>query len=640
MTRFLLVVWLLSGSSALAQHSPLWEKMKAVYPENQGVYLERNKVITLRVQNDSLHVSGDMKESILYLKDPASASEWRIYGSYFIDVQNLTAQSLVWQKNRYKELEIKNIPKKREDDNSVFYDDSYFYQLLIPNALAENQARWNYREEYRDARFLGSFSFGAHWPQIIGSFTIKAIQGIEITWKVLNDPDNNIQFKTYDKGGYTYYEWSVQNSKTFTLEDHAPKPIYYLPLVTYSVKSYPSRKGAQRVLNNLDDLYAWYVTHLRKQNETPSHELDSIVKSLVRPGDDEMTIVRKVFYWVQDNVRYIAFEDGMRGLVPHNPSFVCNQRYGDCKDMASLVVGMLKVAGIKAYHTWIGTRDLPYRYTEWPTPGVDNHMIATYIDKHKNYYFLDATGNYTSVDFPSSMTQGKEGLIALDDTHYEIREVPVIPHGSNLQTDSVELKIDGRALTGKGTAHFTGYPKIDLSYSVDKAREDAIKENVKAEVSKGNNKFVLTDFSVQHLHDKELPLAIHYRFSIGDYVQSLNQEIYVNLNLEKRYYNRTITATRKVPYENDFMREFRDTYTLIIPEGYEISYVPADAAYAGKNLGFNFSYERTGNTLILHRTLYTNFLLLQASEFADWNEGIRLLSQAYKETVLLKKITP
>jgi hypothetical protein len=26
--------------------------------------------------------------------------------------------------------------------------------------------------------------------------------------------------------------------------------------------------------------------------------------------------------------------------------------------------------------------------------------------------------------------------------------------------------------------------------------------------------------------------------------------------------------------------------------------------------------------------------------FGDWNEGIKLLSQAYKETILLKKITP
>jgi hypothetical protein len=143
-----------------------------------------------------------------------------------------------------------------------------------------------------------------------------------------------------------------------------------------------------------------------------------------------------------------------------------------------------------------------------------------------------------------------------------------------------------------------------------------------------------------HLHDKEIPLEVRYQFTIGDYVQSINQEIYVNLNLEKRYYNLTIGETRKVPYEHDFKREFRDTYVLTIPEGYEVTYMPANVAHTGKSMGFNFYYERSGNTLTLHRTIYTNYLLLMPEGFGDWNEGIKLLSQAYKETILLKKITP
>ena len=55
--------------------------------------------------------------------------------------------------------------------------------------------------------------------------------------------------------------------------------------------------------------------------------------------------------------------------------------------MASLIVTMLKVAGVKSYRTWIGTRDLPYKYSQVPTPLVDNHMIATYIAADGQYYF-------------------------------------------------------------------------------------------------------------------------------------------------------------------------------------------------------------------------------------------------------------
>ena len=100
--------------------------------------------------------------------------------------------------------------------------------------------------------------------------------------------------------------------------------------------------------------------------------------------------------------------------------------------MANLIVNMLKLAGVKAYHTWIGTRDLPYKYSKVPTPLVDNHMIATYISADKQYYFLDATSDHTPFGLPSSMIQGKEALIGLDPTHYEVKMIPEIAKEKNV----------------------------------------------------------------------------------------------------------------------------------------------------------------------------------------------------------------
>ncbi len=96
----------------------------------------------------------------------------------------------------------------------------------------------------------------------------------------------------------------------------------------------------------------------------------------------------------------------MRGLIPHPASYVCEKRYGDCKDMANLIVSMLHMAGVNnAYHTWIGTRDLPFKYTEFPTPIVDNHMIATYVTQKWRLHF------------PGWNRQlHKDGIAIIDDT--------------------------------------------------------------------------------------------------------------------------------------------------------------------------------------------------------------------------------
>jgi hypothetical protein len=57
--------------------------------------------------------------------------------------------------------------------------------------------------------------------------------------------------------------------------------------------------------------------------------------------------------------------------------------------MANLMTEMLKLAGLEAYMTWIGTRHIPYDYT-LPSLAVDNHCISTVILGGKEYY-LDGT---------------------------------------------------------------------------------------------------------------------------------------------------------------------------------------------------------------------------------------------------------
>ena len=56
------------------------------------------------------------------------------------------------------------------------------------------------------------------------------------------------------------------------------------------------------------------------------------------------------------------------------------------KDNSSILYEMLKAAGIKGELTWIGTRSIPYKYNELPTPSVDNHMILYYQNGNKGYF--------------------------------------------------------------------------------------------------------------------------------------------------------------------------------------------------------------------------------------------------------------
>ena len=624
---------------AYAQDGDLWQALKARYPEDPAVFIERSEVLNLQVAGDSLEVHSDVSEDIMHLKEQTEAYSGRkVYGSHFSQVADIKAKTLVWEKNKYREVGVSDFKKNSDRDRGIFYDDSYYYSFDFPSVASRNRTQLAYREVQKDPRFISGFMFVTYLPQAKTTYTIRTTRDVELVYQVVNDPDKKIKFKKIEKGKNVSYEWSAENLPSIKTEDDAPSIRYFAPHVVCYVKSYQANGKKKTVLSDVKDLYNWYHGFIKDLNRETTPELSAIVSDLKSKSKGEMELVKNVFYWVQDNIQYIAFEQGMRGFIPHSGTYTCEKRYGDCKDMANLIVNMLQMAGVKSYHTWIGTRDLPYRYSEVPTPLVDNHMIATYISDNGEYYFLDATSDYTPFGYPSSMIQGKEALIAKGPDAFEIREVPVLPKEKNYMTDSMVVVLEENAISGSGVSMLAGYPKVFGGYQLDRAEQDDVKRYVTKLVGKGSNKFFLDDYSVTHLNERDAPTTLKYKFRILDYFQKIDDEIYLNLNLNKDYYNTFINAeTRKTPMESDYQYLKYETVSLHIPSGYEVEYLPETARHDGPLLGYEISYNAQGGKIIYTKKFFLNYLLMKPEQFPGWNEAIKKISEAYKESIILKK---
>ncbi len=630
---------LLATLSASAQTTDLWQQNKTKFPDEPAVFIERSELMTIAVKGDSLDVYTDQLEDVLHLKEQTEGfSSRHVYGSHFNQVKDIRAKTLVWDKSRYKEMNVSDFKKKSDRDDGIFYDDSYYYTFNFPSIASHNRTQLEYRTLVKDPRFVSGFIFGSYLPQAKAKFTIKASKDVELFYQVVNDKQGAIQFKKYEKGGAIFYEWTAENLTSIKRDDGSPSVRYYTPHVICYIKSYTTKKGKINLLSNVDDLYRWYYSFIENLNKETSPELKAVVEKIKSESKTEEDVVKNVFYWVQQNIQYIAFEEGMRGFIPHSGDYVCEKRYGDCKDMANLIVNMLDVAGVKAHHTWIGTRDLPYKYSDVPTPLVDNHMIATYITKDGQYIFLDGTGDHTKFGFPSSMIQGKEALISIDRDHYEIKTVPEIAKEKNIMIDSISITLNENQIIGKGTTTLRGYPKVFGGYELDRAGKDDVKRYVTKLIGRGSNKFYLDEYALFNLENNDKPTKITYTFRIADYFQKIGDEIYVNLNLNKDYYNAFINVTsRKTPKESDYKYMKEEFYTMIIPEGYEIEYLPPSEKFDNALLGFTTAYTQNGNTILFSKTFYLNYLLMQPDQFNSWNEAVKRVSETYKESIILKK---
>jgi hypothetical protein len=633
------LIWISLAGFAHAQESDLLKLYKAKFPDAPAAFVERSEVLSIFIKNDSLEIFGDVTEDILHLKEQTDAyATGKVYGSHFNHVKDLKAKTLIWDKNRFKEMHVTEFNKKSDQSDGIFYDDSYNYSFNFPSVSLGNRTHLQYRTLVKDARFMPGYVFTSYIPQGKCSYAIKTTKEVELVYEVVNDSKGIVKFKKYDKGGFVFYEWSSTDLPARKDEDDSPSLRYFTPHIICYVKSYETKKGKVNVLSNLDDLYSWYNTFVKDLNKESSPELTSIVGKIKASSATELDIVRNVFYWVQENIQYIAFEQGMRGFIPHNGSYICEKRYGDCKDMANLIVNMLKLANVKAYHTWIGTRDLPYKYTKVPTPLVDNHMIATYISPDRQYYFLDATSDHTPFGLPSSMIQGKEALIGLDEMHYEVKTIPEIAKEKNVMVDSVSIRLDGNQIVGSGSSSLGGYSKVFGGYALDRAEQDDIKRSVTRLIGKGSNKFYLDNYVLSDVNDRDRRTVIDYSFRIGDYFQKIGDELYVNLNLNKEHYNDFINlASRESPKERDYKYEKLEYCELTIPDGYTVEYLPPNAKADGELLGFETEYTSTDKKIFFRKKFYVNYLLMQPDQFEGWNATVKPLSEAYKESIILKK---
>ena len=453
----------------------------------------------------------------------------------------------------------------------------------------------------------------------------------------MGEQSDKIKFSEKKEGKITTYIWKAENLDKTEYEANAPSPAYYAPHLVVYINEVNEKGKKVSVLGNVESLYNWYSSLVKDVNKEEDKQLKKITDKLVANAKTDEEKIKNIFQWVQKNIKYVAFEDGLGGFVPREASDVCTKKYGDCKDMSSIIVEMLEIAGLDAHLTWIGSRERPYSYHDVPSPIADNHMIAA-TKLNGKMIFLDATGDYLPFGLPTSMIQGKEALVGITPETYEIIKVPVIPKERNMKDENIELSIEGRNLKGKAKSVFSGYKKVFAEYAKMRADNDGIKNFFDAFLLKGTNKFEITDVNDEGFFNPDKDILIDYSFNIPDYVKVAGDKMYINLNLDKSYRSSGIDLKeRKQDIEKEF--QFIDRYhaTLQIPEGYQIEYLPPEHGFSDPAFGFSIKHEQKADKINIYYEFYSEHLMLKKKQFKKWNDMVDALIKAYQEVVVLAK---
>ena len=611
------------------------EEYKKQYPDFNEVVLNNTQSYEFSIESNILKVTeNNQYESLILTANGIQNNKESFNYSELVKLLGYEAYSVITENGKEKKIKVTQTHEIQSGQSSVFYDNVKERQLIFPNLEAGAKKVYSYQSEIVDPFLLHKFIFGSNLPIKNAALEIKTDKNINIGYKIFNDPTNSIEFSKTEKKGKWIYKWTLKEVKPVKFESNSPGFLYQIPHINVFIKDYTINNKKVEVLGDINKLYTYYRGFTKNINLKEDPTLKAISLKITENLTNDDDKIKSIFYWVKDNIKYIAFENGYEGFIPREASLICERKFGDCKDMASIITTMAKYANVKnVFISWIGTREIPYSYDELPTPAVDNHMIAVY-KKGENYIFLDATDKETLYGIPTAFIQGKEALYG-EGENYKIIKVPVVSAETNEVKEQVKFAIEKDKLIGSGKVQFNGYSRSNIVMRMGDATNKTRFEMIESLVLKGNNKFNLKDFTEENLSNRDKPYQINYNFDLGNYIVKADKEIYINLFLEKPFEKIIIEKDRVSPFEFEYLTLVNSQYELEIPKNCTVKYLPKNFSLDNDYVKANFVYEVKNNTIILDIKMQQKKLLLDKSDFELWNKTIKELKTNYTETLIL-----
>ncbi len=639
---YIVCMLLIASSPLFSQTENIdFKSLKEKYKNEDAAYLRDNKTYIIEPDGDNISIKSNIEYALVLLNDKAAGYAQReiSYVKLFSSISDIDAYTLVpKEKGGYKKVKVKEFADNNNTSEDVFYDDVSTKTFVFPQPAQGAITVLKYTETTKDPHFLNKFYFASGNPVEQAVFTIKVHKDVDLKF-VLKNPKDDILFSEATEGNYKIYTWTRNNIVKLESESSAKSIAYETPHVICYIASYKGKTKRHSVLEDTKGLYNYCYSLLDKGLEKPDAEIMRITDSLITNINNNEDKVKAVYNYIQENIKYIAFEDGLGGFIPRKPSMVCTRKFGDCKDISNLICCMLNYAGVPSYHTWVGTNTIPYRFSELPIMGVANHMI-TAVWLNNQWYFLDGTAKFLSYRYPSDFVQGKQAMIGINADSFVLVDIPIIKGEVNKTRDTLYAAISGDTIAGKGIKIIDGLTRCEISSSVYYTSGNKVNELWENFLEVGQNNCKIENIAILGLKGRDSILQFKYDYKVPKYITQIDNEKYVNLNLLKLWNSSDIEIEKRTrEYMFDQTKTNDITTIFNIPKGYTVTKVPTNNAIDKGDFGFNFTYKQVGNTIVYNQKFWYNSLVLNKPDFKAWNDTIELLHKAYRQNIVLTEIT-
>ena len=392
-------------------------------------------------------------------------------------------------------------------------------------------------------------------------------------------------------------------------------------------------------------------TGLEADRPDPSPEITAKIQSLIAGAPDFYSKLSRIADSIQKDIRYFVVARGIGAIQANHAADIFRNRYGDCKDKTTLVISMLRVAGIRSFYLLVDTRrgvvdpDAPSSFGDHMVAAIvlppdvqDSRLKATVKSKDSTRYLIfDPTNEHTAIGNLPSYLQGSYGILAAGPLSQIILLPVLVPEAnSNEQRGSFILSADG-TLTGAVDTSHSGPDgaqfRLFLKQSDDRERRE-IWENYLASTIPG---VTLDTFDFTQPKALDEPLQFHYKVTARQYAHQAGNLLLVRPRVVGSDALAFDDKPRTVPIDLNATGGWRDSFEITLPPGFVVDDMPDPTDIDMDFASYHSTVTAKANLLHYERECVVRKVEIPASRAADFRKFESAILADERGTAVLKR---
>lgn len=546
---------------------------------------ETNAIVLLDDQTTTVQDNGDvytLERRVVKILRPEGReyAKVHVYFDNETKLKSLHAWSITAKGIEY-ELKDKDFRELSPYGGDELYDDVHIREAEAPGADPGTVVALEFEHRGRPYLMEHHWHFQKEIPVQLTRYTLNLPGGWEYadSW-FLHDQVKPIQ------SGSNSWTWELSRIPAIEEEPYMPS---WSSLAGRMEISYFGNVHGQAVKNGRSwkQIGSWY-SELSAGRRQASPEIHQKALQLTTGQVTFEGKVNAIASFMQSEIRYVAIEIGIGGYQPHPASDVFRNRYGDCKDKATLMSTMLHEVGIDSDYVLVNTDrgavapEVPTRYFDHvilairvPKGDAAEHLPTVVDTKSGKYLIFDPTDQYTPVGRLHDWVQGSYALL-VSDAGGEVVLLPTLPPDDNRIKRVAHLKLqpDG-SLLGEVEETRNGdhawLSRYQLLHGQGNNRDKALERFLGASLTG----FSLEKSEAENLDHNEQDLILKYKFSAPSYARNAGPLLLVRPRvLGVKEFRWETDKPRKFPIEFSSASYETDVFEIELPAGFTVDEIP------------------------------------------------------------------